>query len=198
MKHWVLAALLLLCAAPSHAVNLRQKWGLGAGFTHGAPVLSIIRGRSARTAWVLNLGSLPGSPAWTGPGPDDEPAPASHLSRDFAAISGGPALRYYLRQDSDLSPYCDVYVSGTYLRGRNASLSTNTYSNTLASTGVDLGLEYCTPWKLAFGAHSRLASLTWDGVQSESMSGIQKITVRGSREVPTVGLRPYLFVRAYF
>ena len=190
----VLVALLILVAFPAHADHARHRWGIGT--TLSGADLSILERGPGRCAWLFDVRARSGPPEWTGSDPA-EPRDDSHVGRDLSSFSVGPAIRYYLLGDADFSPYCDFYLSASTSWGRNASLSASSYSNALASTGVDVGLEYFTPWCVSVGTHSHFASLVWDGVHRESTGGLERVS-RGHHEEPVIGFHPVLFVRAYF
>ena len=194
-------AWLILGATGAGAAEIQGKWGIGAGVFGGGGEVSLIRGRSERSAWIFDVGinqrydesALTLVPPAPGPG-----APLD-VRRSFS-IAAGPGYRRFLRPSEPLSPYWDVRV-----RGRYARYSQNGYALELLRTdrGVDaglaFGLEYFTPWHFSVAAHSTLASIAWTrSADTRDIFAGTKLHSVNDGESLSLGLAPVIFVRGYF
>src|SRR5690349_3695636 len=85
---------LSLVARDAFATDVAGKWGLGAGFANDSAELSLIRGRSARTAWLFEtrFTATTSTEKSSGLG-----LPPGRLTRARVAAAAGPGLRRFLR-----------------------------------------------------------------------------------------------------
>jgi hypothetical protein len=192
-KAGAVVALLLLGASSAGAVDIQGKWGIGAGVFGGGGEVSLIRGRSERSAWLLEL-QLSGDNSNRRSEFSDPAVAPSRSNQNFFAISGGPGLRRFTRPEAEFSPYYDLSLRGTYDRSHFSVFENRT--NVGAGARFSFGLEYFTRWHFSVAAHSSVANLGWRH---------SRMTYQGARAVDRssgfsadVALRPALFVRAYF
>jgi hypothetical protein len=190
----------LVLASDAGAVDIKDKWGMGAGVFGGGAEVSLIRGRSERGAWLFDLG--------IGQRADDirlenaPPSPGSTTSVDRHSISilAGPGYRRFTRPAEEFSPYWDVRVRGSYARLRSTSTSgpVDTQTNTGAEAEFSFGLEYFTRWHFSVAAHSGLARISWvHMITRHSSTGTEDKAI-GNAEIASIGLSPVIFVRGYF
>jgi len=191
---WVAAGLAPGRAGASPA-DIRGKWGIGAGVFGSETETSVIRGRSERSAWVVNLsfgGEAVDSRA------DGTPLPGPYEGNyNSWRVAAGPRLRRFTRPASDLSPYWDLFLASGYSRthssvGRRNSTAVNVVS------GLGFGLEYFTRWHWSVAADTRVLEVRWD--RFRSTEGVEPLVLRHTdhRYSTSFGLSPRLFARGYF
>lgn len=195
--------LILIPCAPRHAfaTEIAGKWGLGLSvgeLLDSRAEASIVRGRSASTAWILDL-SLSGSTSDVqlqlfAP---DRPPITSNGNQDNLAIQLGPRIRKYTRPDRALSPYWDIFAHGNFAWS-DETLDLTSKSRG-AEIGIDFGAEYFfTRWPISAAVHTTLANARYTHQTRDGNAGtyIEHATmniVSGS-----VRINPALQVRAYF
>lgn len=191
--------LMVLGASSAGAVDIKGKWGIGAGVFGGGGEVSLIRGRSERSAWLFDVGL--GQKGAHVEYEYDPPSLGSAGSADLRTFSirAGPGYRRFTRAVEDFSPYWDVRVRGSYSRGSFGSGSGSELSITTgAGADFSFGLEYFTPWHFSVAAHNGLASVSW--IRTASRRGTYGSTSRATENSGTavIGLSPTIFVRGYF
>jgi hypothetical protein len=190
MRRLFLVVLLLALAGTAGAIDIKGKWGLGVGtgdFLGSGAEASLIRGKTERTAWILDL---------------DLYQSYSELRTDSTGrifdrdaetrLTLGPRIRRYSRPQAKLSPYVDGFF---HLRG---SGSNNLYGgryNAGGELGFAGGAEYFTPWHFGLAAHTGILSVAveriWDGQRGQ-------VIAHGWRVWSIIGISPRVQLRVYF
>jgi hypothetical protein len=187
----ILAA--VIGAGEASAVDIDGKWGIGAGVFGGGGEVSVIRGRSERSAWLLEL-QLSGSNDDFRRDASIPGVPPSEGNANFFAVSGGPGLRHFTRPGAEFSPYYDLGLRAGYDRSHQSGRYTRT--GVSASALFNFGLEYLTPWRFSVAAHSSVGVLSWRRSRVDYGDGLGDD--RGTDLSASVALRPVIFVRGYF
>jgi hypothetical protein len=177
------------CAAGAEAADIRGKWGIGASVFSTGREISLIRGRSERSAWFLDLGSKFMDRSGSGPG---------SLSSNALSIVVGPGYRRYARTEA-FSPYWDAAGHWLYLRSRE-SLSATLTSERYGAEGVfGFGAEYFTRWHFSIAAHSTIARVSWQH-SADRIDFPPNFEWRAAGHAESISLRlsPALVLRGYF
>lgn len=191
-------ALSLMLASDGVAAEIEGKWGLGAGvFNTRVGEMTLIRGRSNRSAWLLDFQLRDDRQRVGGSG--GFPIPVDQDRRQ-SFITGGPGLRSYTRADADLSPYWDVMLVAVYFRNRSQNGGgTSSFESLEGGARFNLGVEYFTPWKVSFAAHSTILSATWSSIVYRTDGGVLGSTrSTGESWDLLLGLSTALGARIYF
>ncbi len=193
-----MCVLMVLGVSGAGAVEVKGKWGIGAGVFGGVGEVSLIRGKSERSAWLFDVGisqsygetSSESTPPFLSSGPNS--------NRRTISVLAGPGYRRFARPTDTFSPYWDVRVRGLYSRASVNSGSEVMDIESGIAGDFSLGLEYFTPWRFSVAAHSRLVGLAWThtAVRVLSSGGGQRVIANA--ETATIGLSPAIFVRGYF
>jgi len=190
MRSILLAVLLLALAGTSWAIDIKGKWGLGVGtgsFIGSGAEASLIRGKTERTAWILDL---------------DLYQSYSELRTDSTGrifdrdaetnLTLGPRIRRYSRPQAKLSPYVDGFF---HLRGSGSTYINGGRYNAGGELGIAGGAEYFTPWHFGLAAHTGILSVAveriWDGQRG-------KVVAHGWRVFSKIGIIPWIQFRVYF
>jgi hypothetical protein len=188
--------LLILGASVACAEDIKGKWGLGAGVFGGGGEVSLIRGKSDRSAWLFDV-----SMANVSSTEESDPGSSLPLGRndDNVAMRVGPGYRGYVRMTEGLSPYWDLAAHFLYNRSHSHA---NTDGFTNKSAGGDavfsFGLEYFTPWHFSIAADSEIGGFSWTrDTRSETGSGVTTSST-GHTQRASLRLSPVLYVRGYF
>jgi hypothetical protein len=189
---------MVLGAASAGATDIAGKWGIGAAVFNGGGEISLIRGHSARSAWLFDVSIAQRSDQTTA---ESTPS-ATNETIDLNSVRflAGPGYRRFTRPNDAFSPYWDIRVRGSYAHAHRSSSTQETTSRTDsgAEGEFSFGLEYFTSWHFSIAAHTGLAQLTWIHSTTEDatpFSSAQRTTDSVSSEI---GLSPVLYVRAYF
>ncbi|MBI1798039.1 MAG: hypothetical protein HYR74_13440 [Candidatus Eisenbacteria bacterium] len=176
------------------AVDIEGKWGIGAGLFTGGGEASLIRGHSNRTAYVFDVRA---SGATDGESIRLSGLPAVGGNSNQWLVGAGPTLRHFMRPEADLSPYGDVFVTGTYSH-RHDSTGPRNVHQWAVSTGVAFGVEYFTRWHCSVAAHSGLFRVTYADLKEDigTAPGLESVT--DTRWSFDLGISPMLFARVYF
>jgi hypothetical protein len=189
---------LSLLARDAFATDVAGKWGLGAGFGNNDAEVSVIRGRSARSAWVFDAQASLQAVKENGSSSDPLFRPGGD-SGSTISLEAGPGLRLFTNPSGDFSPYWDVFVHGDYFHrhdDRGGSIRLESYG---ADIGMAIGAEYFTKWHCSIAAHTDLFAARWEHVsQRQSIPLVVDISESGHTESFDFGVRPRLFLRAYF
>lgn len=185
-------ALTVLGVSFAGAADIESKWGIGAGVFKGGAEVSLIRGRSERSAWLLDLSVS---------GRDDEfrfePTPVLTSGANSIKFLAGPGFRRFTRASEEFSPYWDVRVRGSYGRSRlhSPTGTTETRTDAGAEAEFSFGLEYFTRRRFSIAAHTGLVRISWIHRATTTGSGSRDA---GDSEFASVGLSPAIFLRTYF
>lgn len=197
MKSVAAACLMLVFGASvAGAEDIKGKWGLGAGVFGSGGEVSLIRGKSDRSAWLFDL-----SVANVSSTEQSDPASTFSLTRnqDNVGLSVGPGYRGFLRATDGLSPYWDVAAHFLYSHSHTRNNSDEFTSKTVGGdASLSFGLEYFTPWHFSIAADSEIAGFSWvreEAVQ-ESPGGTDNTT--GHTQRASLRLAPIIYVRGYF
>jgi hypothetical protein len=195
MRTLVMAvALMTLVASEASALDINDKWGIGAAVFDGNGEVSLIRGKSDRSAWLFDVTIFGGENQRRFESPT--PVPPEEVNSNHLQISAGPGCRRFTRPTEEFSPYWDVRVRGLFGRDhRGGSGSADDVSKTAGvAADFSFGLEYFTRWHFSVAAHSALVKLSW-ARQTEENPAI-KVTSDGT--TASFGLSPVIYVRGYF
>lgn len=199
----IVAAAALAWVVPAQAMDMQGKWGLGfsaGGLVGNVPEMTLVYGHSSSTAWLMNF-------QFSGANHDDEitgfTSGGLNANLNQTNLVVGPGVRRFMNPNSDFSPYCDLRAfviyghSHQYVDTGAGSLRTN---GTLWGTGaeVDIGAEYFTPWHFSVAAHSGLASVQWNSVNTNSEAPGASFDTHSSSFVGHFGVSPTLALRVYF
>jgi hypothetical protein len=188
--------LMTLGAGSAGAVDIRGKWGIGASVFGGGGEVSLIRGRSERSAWLFDVAATQRYDTST---PElIPPSPAVTTTRRSFSILAGPGYRRFARPTEEFSPYWDLRARGSYLRFSSTSSIGERHTEVGARAEFSIGLEYFTRWRFSVAAHSGLAQLGWIRTVSRQTVAASEYKVTGNSEFASFGLSPSLFVRGYF
>jgi hypothetical protein len=195
-----MVACMVLGATSAGATEIAGKWGIGAAVFGGGGELSLIRGHSARSAWLFDVfisqrsdelkaeSILPSSPT---------------VTQDLGALTfvAGPGFRRFSRPSEAFSPYWDIRVRGSYARSRGETPSTQDI-DTRTDSGVQgefsFGLEYFTSWHFSVAAHTGLARAAFVHSTQEQATPTFNVRFTDDTVSSSIGLSPVLYVRAYF
>ena len=189
-------AVMVLGAGSAGAVDINGKWGIGAGVFGGGGEVSLIRGKSERSAWLFDVGVKQRDEAY-----DTEVTPPllpTTSSRSIVTVEAGPGYRRYVRGTEDFSPYWDLQTHGLYTRVRYDNGSSDKQTSAGAEGIFSFGLEYFTRWHFSVAAHSTVAQISWVQVSRRQFSGGGETRTTGHLEDASIQLRPVLFVRGYW
>lgn len=191
----VVVVVLLLAVRTAGATEIDGRWGLGAGLFNGGGEVSLIRGVSARTAWLLDASVQQNESSVE----SDQGLGPTEAVQSGGSFSLGPRFRRFTRPQSEFSPYWDVYAHADYSRAHEA-LAADRITNETAgvSAGLEIGLEYFTRWHFSVAAHSGLLSFGWEHVRTEATSAVTAGEITGHTEFARLALNPVLFLRGYF
>jgi hypothetical protein len=192
----VVCMLMILGASGASAVDIKGKWGIGAGVFGGGGEVSLIRGKSERSAWLFDV--FASQKYVTTDVEQTPPVPRPTVTRRSFSVLAGPGYRRFTRPTGEFSPYWDVRARGSYSRASNTSSSAEMRTDVGLRADLSIGLEYFTRWHFSVAAHSGLAQVVWNHtVVRQTLSGTE---IKGvdNGETVSVGLSPILFVRGYF
>jgi len=191
---------LMLGAASAGATDVAGKWGIGAAVFNGGGEISLIRGHSARSAWLFDVEIKQQSDetkfSSTFPGSLEET-----VDRGLVTLLAGPGYRRFSRSNDSFSPYWDIRVRGSYARSRatrSPSQDVSTHTDSGAEGEFSFGLEYFTPWHFSVAAHSGLARVRWIHSTVDLATTTYSTRTTGDMVSSSIGLSPVLYVRAYF
>ncbi len=170
---WVVAFLLVLTGPlgpdSSRATEIQGKWGLGVSvgslFSSGAEA-SIIRGRSARTAWigdiVVNVNSDHRTVTTDLVSPYPDTTLVGGTKNEHYSIEVGPRLRRFAAPGSSFSPYGDVYAHFFDTTARLSSPSSSESATQMGGKiGIAIGAEYfSTRWPFSVAVHTDVVAFT--------------------------------------
>ncbi len=196
MRRLFLVVLLLALTGTSQAIDIKGKWGLGVGTgERGLPTeASVIRGKTTRTAWILNISGYQSLN-------EHENADYGTTNR-YLNVGLGPGFRRYTRPLDRLSPYWDFnlnFAGGRTSYTANYPPPGNSYKDIGYTVGsgasMAVGVEYFTPWHFSIVAHSHFVdlSLTREWVRHEGRTYNTRWT-----ETVNLNVAPYLRLRVYF
>ncbi|MGH7742132.1 MAG: hypothetical protein ACRENS_08925 [Candidatus Eiseniibacteriota bacterium] len=209
MKTWPIGiALAMFWAAPALAMDIDDKWGVGVG-AGGAigttPDLTLIRGRSHASAWLLDLqfsgANNNGNVLVT---PDTLSSISTTENSNLVSISGGPGLRRFLAPETDFSPYIDLSAFADYQHyhqygDQPGYFMRDDRTQWGLGLGVAFGAEYFTRWHFSVAAHSGLATVRWSsGNDTYETSSAIRAERHNSGVSAGFGVSPVLALRAYF
>jgi hypothetical protein len=152
---WVMVAMMTLVASGASALDINDKWGIGAAVFNGGGEVSLIRGKSERSAWLLDV-TLVGTDTHLNLEPP-QPIPAEDRNANSFLVTAGPGYRRFTRPTEDFSPYWDVALRGSYGRDhQGGGGGTRETKSAGVATDFSLGLEYFTKWHFSVAAHTSL------------------------------------------
>jgi hypothetical protein len=192
MRRLFLVVLLLALAGTAGAIDIKGKWGLGVGtgsFLGSGAEASLIRGKTERTAWILDLSVY----QYYSDSRIDSTRQLDKIQRTVN-ISAGPCFRRFTRPQAKLSPYWDVFLH--YNFKSNVSKYEGSYS-TGGEGGLAGGLEYFTPWHFTLAAHTKIFSVSMSRNWTRA-GGVESIVSHGWDEMARFTLSPQLQLRVYF
>ena len=199
MRVWIMLLGMMLMASAAGAADIAGKWGLSAGLGNGATEISLIRGHSASTAWILDAridqfeastevsSSFPGSPPTT-----------ATVNNNRGTVSLGPRLRRYTHPESDFSPYWDVFLHGEYAKFHDASFVRRDFEQIGADLGFSIGAEYFTRWHCSVAAHSGLFDVRYARIKGTQTGFLGNESSKGHVQSASLVFAPQLFLRTYF
>jgi hypothetical protein len=200
-----LITLMALSALPdrtAHATEVAGKWGLG--FSVG-DILdsraegSIIRGRSASTAWVLDVGVNEENIDRKTRVTVSDTTSVYKSSQDNWSVLLGPRLRHFTRPDAAFSPYWDVIVHGTYSRAKRDDNAGDLFESRGALIGIDVGAEYFfSRWPVSAAVHTSLVNGSYAHEIREHQEGGYQVRETFDSWSAALRLGPVLQLRAYF
>jgi hypothetical protein len=202
--------ILALAAAPALAMDIEGKWGLGvgaSGLIGTSPDLTLIRGRSPASAWLLDVllsGNNVNGNSTTPTPIDTTLSTPAHDNLNQLFINVAPGVRRFLQPNGDFSPYFDLMAGGFYNHAHQYVDSPGTFTRVEGNVwglGIScaLGAEYLTRWHFSLAAHSGIASVNWmssHNTYEPSGGGTFDRKTNGVRA--NFGVSPILAVRVYF
>jgi len=203
---WLLLLVLAACPGLAGATEIEGKWGLGVevgNLFSSSPETSLIRGRSARTAWVLDMSASARRDDRDLEQHDTLPDTTftRSLTENYYSIDAGPRLRRFLRPESSFSPYWDVFAHAVGYSNRQSY--SDGYSNRSTEiggrAGVAFGAEYfLSKWPVSVAAHTEFATFSGRHTSTRASSGAAFSKTSGTVFSGNVGIRPIVQVRVYF
>jgi hypothetical protein len=200
--------ILVLAAAPAFAMDIQGKWGLGvgaSGLIGTSPDLTLIRGRSPASAWLLDVqlsgSNVNGSAAIPF---DTTLSTPAHDNLNQLFISVAPGVRRFLQPNGEFSPYFDLMAGGFYNHSHQYVDYPGTFTRVEGNTwslGIScaLGAEYLTRWHFSLAAHTGLASVNWMSTRNTFEPAGGATYERKTNDVrASFGVSPVLAVRVYF
>jgi opacity protein-like surface antigen len=200
-------ALFLAWAAPAVAADIQGKWGLGVGaggVIGTTPDLTLIRGRSHSSAWLLDLRFSGSNNDGTLTVSDTITTVPTNENSNSLFISGGPGLRRFLLPESDFSPYFDLssfveYAHAHQFNGQPGAFVREDNSRWALGLGVAFGAEYFTRWHFSVAAHTGLATVRWASFDDKFETSPGFHADRHNSGASTAfGVSPVLALRVYF
>ena len=192
------AVLALLGASSAGAVEIKDKWGIGAGVFGRGGEISLIRGRSERSAWLFDVAvSLRDDPVRIEYVPP-QPFTATTTNSNSVSILAGPGFRRFTRAGDDFSPYWDIHMRGRFDRQHRGGASSNTRTVAGAEGEFAFGLEYFTRWHFSVAAHSSLLTLSWAHLNDRQFAPGFEYHSAGHSTGVSIGLSPVIYLRGYF
>jgi hypothetical protein len=191
------------CAATAWAGDIEGRWGLAADSrilrTDGIRG-AVIFGRSARSAWVLDLSAQETTrhdgDSWAAAGAQPVGRGRLYQATSFRV---GPRFRHYSRPDASWSRYWDLFAAGSHGRGHFGAeqFSYDSYQSG-AELGAGLGVEYFTPWHFSIAGHADVlsAQLAWRRTREGRSDGVRSSTER--EQSVDMSVQPVIELRAYF
>lgn len=190
------------------ATELAGKWGLGVSvgsiFSSNAEA-SLIRGKSARTAWIADFVVSISSDHRTSetdykfPAYPDTTIVTGELY-DLTAIEVGPRLRTFTSPANSFSAYGDVYLhflNSTRHQSYNDYASSETRVG--GKVGFSIGVEYFSSrWPFSVGAHTDVATFSALHASGKLNDPSRAYTSTGTNLFASMALRPTLQLRVYF
>lgn len=192
----VVCMMLLVGASGAGAADIKGKWGIGAGVFGGGGEVSLIRGKSERSAWLFDVFSTQryeSAELEVIP-----PVPTSDQTRRSFSIVAGPGYRRFTRPTEEFSPYWDVRARATYGRTSTSSGVGDLRTDVGLRGDLSIGLEYFTRWHFSVAAHTGIAQLGWVRSVTRQTGTVQELKVTQNSETLSLGLSPALFIRGYF
>ena len=206
MRSSVTLLALALSATTAWAGAIEGKWGLGVDSgvfrsdgVHGA----LIFGRSARTAWLLDVKAEENVRDVDGfEGGIYLPGIASAEFSQSVVVEIGPRFRRFTRPEADWSPYWDLFAAATHANTRYSTpVSSNDRFSTGGVLGLGLGVEYFTPWHFSVAAHSDVLEARYARIRARTNSQnffLGSSSGTGYQHSVNAGLSPAIELRAYF
>ncbi len=208
---WVVAFLLVLTGPlgpdSSRATEIQGKWGVGVAvgslFSSGAEA-SIIRGTSARTAWIgditVNVSSSHGNSKLAYHTPYEDTTFVGPARTDRATIEVGPRLRRFASPGSSFSPYGDVYVHFTDVFNHTSQPNfANSATQIGGRVGIAIGAEYfSTRWPFSIAAHTDILTFAVAHSTSKSNENGRVFAASSTDLSGAATLHPVVQVRVYW
>jgi hypothetical protein len=202
---WGFLVVPLVPATPSDATEIAGKWGIGIGtgdLIGSRPEAAIIRGKSARTAWILDLGV--GQRSDSEDDRFESELPDTLIIRDRGrnlwSVNAGPRIRRFLRPAELFSPYFDLYGRFSFFWSASSVSEQDFRERQIGGeVGVALGAEhFFVKWPISLAAHSRIGYFRYThGVLKINGVGATRESEEDSGEW-SIGISPALQVRVYF
>lgn len=188
--------MLVLGTSVAGAEDIKGKWGVGAGVFGGGGEVSLIRGKSDRSAWLfdVSMANLSSTEA-------SEPGSTSTIDRnnDNVNMNVGPGYRRYVRATEGLSPYWDLAAHFLYVRQHSHNGTDSSVNKRAGGDAVlSFGLEYFTPWHFSIAADSDIVGFSWTNDTRDSNNGVSTSSSTGHTQRATLRLSPVIYVRGYF
>jgi hypothetical protein len=191
-------AMLMGLTTTAQAVEIEGKWGIGAGLGNNFTDVTLMRGRSASSAWLfdLQLDQVEQSDKFH----QEDPffSNDATVNHNFWMIDAGPGLRHYTRATSDFSPYWDLFLHGIYEHDHAFVVGSRDVTIYGAELGASIGLEYFTRWHFSAAAHTDIVSAQWLHRELSENDTFSSQTITGHVQTTSVGISPRLFARVYF
>ncbi|MBI5711767.1 MAG: hypothetical protein HZC42_15900 [Candidatus Eisenbacteria bacterium] len=195
MRLPIAVLLMLPVASVACATEIQGKWGIGVGVFNYRSEVSLLRGHSPRTAWLLDFGFHQSGSS----GAQDPLLPKSLWPGPSSgtAVELGPRARSFTRPESDFSPYVDVFVHGSWSGAQ--SPGPTRYEMWAARAGVAFGLEYFLPrWHCSLAAHSDLMTFSYERQRWRTAGLGRTLETWQSVQRADLGISPGLALRVYF
>ena len=192
-------------ATPAPATEIAGKWGIGVGtgsLIGSRPEASIIRGTSARTAWILDMSINQNSQDTSDRYVYEllDTLVTREQDGDFWQINGGPRLRRFLRPAEAFSPYIDIFGRLVYDVAVSSRPDRSTRDQRIGGEiGVAFGAEYFfSKWPVSLAAHTTLGSVNYRHrvIKINDLgAALESVDDNGWTRI---GLEPGLQARVYF
>src|SRR4249920_891510 len=136
-----MAVVFMLLGFDAQALEIKGKWGIGAGLFGNGFETSLMRGVSDRSLWALDFQGRQVSQHL------DTTLPGALDHRTDWLVQAGPRYRRFFRPASSFSPYGDLFAAGFYRSSNQTGESIEAESTTWgAELGLAFRVEYQTPW----------------------------------------------------
>jgi hypothetical protein len=205
MKPWLAVVVLMMVqSGVGQAMDIKDKWGVGVRtgtFIGSDAEVSLIRGHSERTAWILDLAAGHSVQDLDVDYKGQFLPPSGVMRSESGHYFVGPRLRSYTHPDGTFSPYWDLFLHwNDVTQHQRDDPNTRDFFSTGADLGLDLGAEYFTPWHFSVAAHTGVASVAYSYSHQRDNAGFggQSREIKGSTWSASAGVSPVLHVRVYF